>query len=256
MLLKGHWTIETSEGRRRFDASEQSCILYFGPQTQTMPITVEGPFRFIQMQFRPGTEGSIPAFSPAASLDQVIEFEDAIPREQRGSFFKEDDSRERWIDIFEEVGRQVLFAMVKDPPPPIVLDFEQRMLADQKLDLEAFAKDHGVSRRTFERAIAAAYGISPKAALRRARALDMAAALLGVAMPEEEAEFRLRYFDQAHMTREIGSFFGMSPGKLQRCEAALLRIDLEIRQMQRVAAMTALGIEDVPWRGDELRPGS
>ena len=252
VFLKGRWTLHTADGERRYDTRDGSSILYFGPQTKIMPLRVEGPFRFIQLQFRPGTEGKDPDLLPTHSLDRVFAFDDVIPTKDRGTYFSEDDSRERWIEIFEALARRVLFGLVDEPPPPLVLDFERRMLTDQKLDLEAFAKSHGISRRTFERAIAAAYGISPKAALRRARVLDMAAALLGVAMPEEEAKFRLRYFDQAHMTREIQAYFGMPPGKLQRCDAHLLRIDLEIRQMQRVAAMTALGLEDVPWRDDDM----
>ena len=251
VLLKGQWSLQTADGERRYDTRERSSILYFGPQTKIMPLRVEGPFRFIQLQSRPGTEGKNPDLLPTRSLDRIFDFDDAIPAENRGTYFSEDDSHECWIVIFEALARKVLFGLVDGPPPPLVLDFERRMLTDQKLDLEAFAGSHGISRRTFERAIAAAYGISPKAALRRARVLDMAAALLGVAMPEEEAEFRLRYFDQAHMTREIQAYFGMSPGKLKHCEAHLLRIDLEIRQLQRVAAMTALGLEDVPWRDDE-----
>ena len=50
---------------------------------------------------------------------------------------------------------------------------------------------------------------------RRARALDMAAVLLGVALEEEEQELRLRYFDQSHLIREMRHYFDMTPGQLQ-----------------------------------------
>ncbi|MDG5748205.1 helix-turn-helix domain-containing protein [Qipengyuania sp. XHP0207] len=250
VLLKGRWHLQTDDGPLSFDAAESSRILYFGPQTRIMPLRVEGPFRFIQMQFRPGTNGTEPAIPLADAVDRVLPFDGAVPQEKRGSYFREEDGRDRWLDIFETVARQVLLPLVAEAPPPMIIDFERHLLADQSLNLEDFAQRHAVSRRTLERAVFAAFGISPKAALRRARALDMAAALLGVAMPEEDAEFRLRYFDQAHMTKQIKTYFGMSPGTLSACEAHLLRIDLEIRQMRRLAIMQELGLSDVPWRAD------
>lgn len=136
----------------------------------------------------------------------------------------------------------------------MALEFHRRMLVDPSFEVGEVAEAYNVSRRTLERQVKASFGLTPKQAVRRARALDMAAALLGVAMPEEEAAFRLRYFDQSHMTREIQSFFGMSPGALSREPATLLRIDLEIRQMRRAEAMHELGIEDVPWRDPEAEP--
>lgn len=256
VLLKGKWRLEAADGTHQFDADKKSRILFFGPQTRIMPIAVEGPFRFIQMQFHPGANGSHGELSATTTLDRIVDFDHVIPPERHGKYFNEDDSRGHWLDVFENVARNVLDALADATPSPLVIDFERRVLTDHTLDLDAFADEHAISRRTLERAVHNAYGISPKAVLRRARVLDMAAALLGVAIPEEEAEFRLRFFDQAHMTKQIRKYFGMSPGMLAACEAHLLRIDLEIRQMRRVAAMQALGLSDVPWRSPDDDPTS
>ena len=248
LLLKGKWRLETADGVRTYDANKRSHTLYFGPQTRIMPLSVEGHFTFIQMQFHPGGHGSHSHLAAPATLDRIVEFDKNVPQSNRGKFFRPDESRDLWLDAFEGVARKVLAALADGQPSSLVLDFERRLLTDHELDLDAFAAEHDISRRTLERTVHMAFGISPAAVLRRARVLDMAAALLGVAMPDEEADFRLRFFDQAHMTREIRKYFGMSPGMLAGCEAYLLRIDLEIRQMRRVAAMQELGIDEVPWR--------
>lgn len=248
VLMKGKWQFECTQGLLEVDAGEQSRILYFGPQTRILPLLVTGPFRFVQIEFRPGLRRKDTGLDAAETLDRVLPFDHLVPEDRHGSFFDEADGRERWLDTFEALTRTILQPMVASPPPPIVLAFEEMVLADPDFEIGHFLAEHHVSRRTLERKVAAAYGLSPLAVIRRARALDIAAALLGVAMPEEEAEFRLRFFDQAHLTKQIRRYFGMSPGQLAKAEAHLLRIDLEIRQIRRVAARKALGITQVPWR--------
>jgi AraC-like DNA-binding protein len=106
--------------------------------------------------------------------------------------------------------------------------------------------------------VARDFGISPKAVQRRARALDMAAALLGVARSEEEAQLRLRYFDQSHLIREIRHFFGMRPTDLSNGAHPLLRLNIESRQMRRLRALEELDERTsagaIPWRDPTREP--
>lgn len=91
--------------------------------------------------------------------------------------------------------------------------------------------------------------------LRRARALDIAAVLLGVAMKEEEAEMRLRCFDQSHLIREMRQFFAMTPTQLRTGAHSLLRITMEIRQSRRLDALALLGRDQPrPWRDPKAEP--
>ena len=252
--VRGKWRFETADGPREFDAGHGSRTLYFGPQTKEMAVEVRGPIRFLLIQFHPGAPPFDQSKTHEDTLDRIECFDADIPTDIRRADYDESESREAWLDQFEKRCREVLFQRVDAEPEPMTLAISHRLLTEVDFDLDEVAKEFGVSRRTVERHVRTSFGISPKQAVRRARALDMAAALLGVAMPEEEAEFRLRYFDQSHMTREIQHFFGTSPGALARMEAVLLRIDLEIRQLRRLEAMDELGVSEVPWRDPAAEP--
>ena len=244
----------TADGWREFDASESNRTIYFGPQTKEMPVEVTGPIRFLLLQFHPGAPPLDQSKTHEEYLDRVECFDSGLPPHIRRAQYDDADTREEWLDHFEELSRQVLFSRVNREPPELAHAVYRRLLAKSEIDMAEIERTFDVSRRTVERHVKASFGISPKQAERRARALDMAAALLGVAMPEEEAVFRLRYFDQSHMTREIQHFFGTSPGALARMEAVLLRIDLEIRQLRRLEAMDELGVSEVPWRDPAAEP--
>lgn len=254
VFLRGKWRLETADGPREFDTADGNRTVYFGPQTKEMPVEVQGPIRFLLLQFHPGAPPLDQSKTHEATLDRVECFDSGLPPSIRKTSYDPSDTREEWLDSFEELTRKVLFTRVDEEPPALSQDIYRRLLIAPDLDLAQIAARFGVSRRTVERQVRSSFGISPKQATRRARALDMAAALLGVAMPEEEASFRLRYFDQSHMTREIQHYFGTSPGALARQEAILLRIDLEIRQMRRLEAMGELGITEPPWRDPAAEP--
>ena len=85
--------------------------------------------------------------------------------------------------------------------------------------------------------------MTPKQVMRRARILDLAARLCGVA-DEEEDEILLRFFDQAHQIREFHAFFHMSPGEFQRQRSGLVTLSLEIRQARRLEML------------ERIRPGA
>ena len=248
--------METADGPFEFNTDSGSRTVYFGGQTKAMPVRVDGPMRFLLLQFHPGAPPLDQSMKHAQMLDRVQCFDEGLPEDIRNAGYDPSESREAWLDHFEKLTRQVLFDRVAQEPPDMALAAHRRILTDPAVGLEELAGQFDVSRRTVERQVKDSFGLSPKKVIRRARALDMASALLGVAMPQEEAEFRLRYFDQSHMTREIQAHFGMSPGILSRQEAILLRIDLEVRQMRRLEAMGELGIEDVPWRDPGAEPSA
>lgn len=256
VFLKGKWTVETADGPFQFDTASGSRTVYFGPQTKAMPVRVDGPMQFLLLQFHPGAPPLDQSLTHTQMLDRVECFDEGLPDDIRQAGYGPSENREAWLDHFEGHTRRVLFDRVAEEPPELALATYRRILTDPSTGVDEMARDFGISRRTLERQVKESFGISPKKVIRRARALDMAAALFGVAMPQEEAEFRLRYFDQSHMTREINEYFGMAPGVLSRQDAILLRIDLEVRQMRRLEAMGELGIEHVPWRDPYAEPTS
>jgi AraC-like DNA-binding protein len=81
--------------------------------------------------------------------------------------------------------------------------------------------------RQLGRIIRRDFGMPPKQVMRRARALDMASHLHGVADEAEAEELILRYFDQAQMTREFTELFGVTPRRFVKTPNPLLTLALD-----------------------------
>jgi AraC-like DNA-binding protein len=90
--------------------------------------------------------------------------------------------------------------------------------------------------------------MAPKQVLRRARALDMASHLRGVADSAEAEELELRYYDQSHMIREFTELFGMAPRQFIATPQPLMTLALESRQARRLALLSRLEPGEArPW---------
>ena len=84
-----------------------------------------------------------------------------------------------------------------------------------------------------------------------ARALDIAANLIGVADSSEAEEIALRYTDQSHFIRDFTSFFGVTPHKFRAQPRPLLTITLEQRQARLLEELKRLRPgEHRPWLAD------
>jgi AraC-like DNA-binding protein len=93
------------------------------------------------------------------------------------------------------------------------------------------------------------FGMPPKQVLRRARALDMASSLRGVADQAEAEELHLRYYDQSHLIREFTQLFGMSPRQFIASPQPLLTLTLESRQARRLELMERVAPGGIrPWQ--------
>jgi len=89
----------------------------------------------------------------------------------------------------------------------------------------------------------------PKQVLRRARALDMASHLRGVADHDEAEALALRYYDQSHLIREFTALFGMSPRQFVDSPQPLMTLSLETRQARRLEMIARIAPGDIrPWQ--------
>ena len=125
-------------------------------------------------------------------------------------------------------------------PNAVSTGFNQLAFADPNLSVADCANRLGVDLRKLERTVKRDFGLSPKKVLRRARALDMAAHLLGVADHAEAEDLALRYFDQSHLNREFTEMFGMTPVQFVRTPQPLMMTTLEVRQARRLEALARL----------------
>lgn len=125
-------------------------------------------------------------------------------------------------------------------PDPLPEAFNRLAFVDPTLPVADCADELGVELRTLERRIKRAFGLSPKKVLRRARALDMAAHMRGVADHNEAEELALRYFDQSHLNREFTELFGMTPVQFVRTPQPIFTTTLEARQARRLEVLERL----------------
>ena len=249
------WTAATASGLKTFEPGEKGLALYFGPYTKRMDLTAHGSFKVVSINFAPGGTRDLRLPDPGTVTDEVMLLDSAIGEKVPVPDLAPDDDAITWIGSVED-HLAAEFARIGPPrPPSIVQDFESLCLTDPGASLDDFADAHRITRRTLERVIGREFGVSPRFATRRARALDIAAALLNIAMEDEEAELHLRYFDQSHLTREMHQFFGTTPGRLKKGPNPLLRINLEIRQSRRLEMLERLGCDEPrPWRDPEAEP--
>jgi AraC-like DNA-binding protein len=102
------------------------------------------------------------------------------------------------------------------------------------------AREIDVDRRRLERIVVRDFGMPPKQVLKRARALDMASYLRGVADGDEADAMALRYYDESHLIREFIDLFGMSPRQFTAVPQPLLTLNLEVRQARRLEMINRL----------------
>lgn len=257
MIYGADWTAMTADGPRRFSPGERGLALYFGPCTRMMPLSANGSFRVTSIYFKPGATVGLNLPPVEETNDRIIAADPFTGEEQPLPGYAPQADPERWYLSAQQAIQDSLERAALKEPSALMREFERLCLTDPGATILEFAEAHGITPRTLERTIRRTWGVSPKFALRRARALDMAAALLAVAHEDEEAELRLRYFDQSHLNREIRHFFGTTPGKLETGEHPLLTITMELRQSRRLETLARLGIDEPrPWRDPAAEPPS
>lgn len=251
VVFSGDWTVTTADGTRTYKPS----ALFFGPQTKRMPVRVKGSFATMGLALKPGAVEALGGPKLVDALDRIIYFDDIYGEQSWGTsaqmieWFDPAGPPERWLRVAEKLFGQLIEFVGGGQPDPIVAAFDKCAFVDPNMNIGNFAKEHAIERRRLERLIKRAYGLTPKQVLRRARVLDIAANLRGVADDGEAEEIALRYYDQSHMIREFSAYFGMTPKQFARTPQPLMTLTLEARQARR---LEVLGRKDPgqepPWR--------
>ena len=252
VLFGGDWTAETVYGVGRYTSS----ALFFGPQTKRMAISVSGSFSTLSIALKPGAVETLGGPPIVDTLNRIVRFEDIYAEHQWwGSsdqiieWLDPDGPPERWLRVAEKLFHQFLEMQGCSRPNPVIEAFDIAAFEDPNFNIGEFAEENAIERRTLERVVKRAYGLTPKQVLRRARAMDIAANLLGVGDDAESEELALRYYDQSHMIREFSSYFGMTPKQFATTPQPLMTLTLEARQSRRLEVLgrNQPG-ETPPWR--------
>lgn len=255
VLFGARWTAHTADGVFDYNFETDGQTLFFGPHSRRMPLVVHGSFQVITLNFAPGAATVMRAPSAETTLDRIVDYDTMVGHGRLSDHFAPGAGPNAWLETLEDSISTFIRKFETPPPDPLTAAFELACLTDPTFGIAEFAEMHGTSTRTVERCVKRDFGLTPKQVQRRARALDMAALLLGVSREEEEADIRLSYFDQSHLSREMHYFFGMTPGELRAKPHPLLRITTEIRQSRRVDLLALFGDHrPKPWRDPAAEP--
>jgi AraC-like DNA-binding protein len=238
VLFKGEWWAETADGTFDFKPS----ALFFGPQSKRMPARVKGSFATVTVSLKPGAVTALNGPDARETIDRVIPIDGLYPEPWCRSdvligWFDPSGPPERWLRVAEKLFEQLIQYTGADEPDPIIAAFDKAAFVDPNLSIADFAEEHDISVRQLERLIKSAFGLTPKFVLRRARALDMAAYLRGVADDTEAAEMALRYYDQSHLNREFVKFFGTTPAQFAKTPQPFMTLSVEARQARRLEVL-------------------
>ena len=244
--LRGSWTAETADGARQMDRA----ALFFGPNTRRMPITVTGSFTSVGLSLRPGACTALGVPSLHTLCDRLAPLETIGMSSSRWmSLFAEGASPEAWCEVMEAELRRTIAERGAAEPDPVSTCVEAAAFTNPEITVAALAAECSAEQRRLERIVRRDFGIPPKQVMRRARALDMASHLRGVADQAEAEALVLRYYDQSHLIREFTALFGMSPRQFVDAPQPLMTLALETRQTRRLETIARLAPGGVkPWQ--------
>ncbi len=243
---KGNWTATTRDGP--FNHSRSALL--FGPQTARMPVAVTGGFTSFGASLRPGAGYALAKANTAEIVDRLVPCDAwGLSGEAALAVVDRDASQEERLQGLEDLLREMVNRARGALPDPVTTRFEAVSLADPTMNINEFLDECAIEQRRLERLIRRDFGTTPKQVLRRARALDMASHLRGVADFGEAEELMLRYYDQSHLIRELNELFGMTPRQFVETPQPILTLALESRQARRLEAIKRLAPGDKrPWQ--------
>lgn len=229
--LAGEWHAQTRDGMFTYGRA----ALFFGPNTRLMPISVTGSFISIGVAWRAGA-CTVLGITPAEDyVDRMVDIARiGMDADALLDSLDPSTSAETWFQVLEDFLWGCVEARGGMPPDEIATRFEHISFINPTLGIAEIAEACGVDRRKLERVVRRDFGMAPRQVLRRARALDMASHLRGVADVEESSEHALRYYDQSHLIREFSDLFGMSPRQFVERPQPILTLALETRQARRL----------------------
>jgi AraC-like DNA-binding protein len=235
--LAGLWNAETATGPQEAG----NAALFFGPQSRHMPVRVTGSFISLGFALRPGACTALKGPRVGDYLDRIVSTDVlGLPSQRMLALFEPDAAPEDWLLTLEALLRSRVADLDCAAPDPVTARFEDICYRAPTLSVAEAATECGVERRKLERVVGRDFGMAPKQVLRRARALDMASYLRGVADAEEADVLALRYYDESHLIHEFTELFGMSPRQFVLRPQPLLTLTLESRQARRLEALHRL----------------
>jgi AraC-like DNA-binding protein len=227
VLINGDWEAEVAPDEWRTIGK----VMLFGGNSKQLRVRATGHFRLLNFAVRPCAWRALfkqPAPNHADTMVPLREMWDDLV-EDLAATVKKVIPDETIVAAFETAVREQCKRIGRNKIDAKMALFEDVARTNNSLKMEEAAAQVGLSVRQLERRCLTAYGISPKAVLRRSRFLDMAEGMRGLSTSAEAARAMSRYFDQSHLNREFWRFCGMTPGKFAKATTPLFNAELKQR---------------------------
>ncbi len=230
-LLRGDWAAETSSG----EWTTAGNVVFFGANSRPLRVRVKGGFAVTGFAVRPSGWHALFAESHHGLSDKMLPLQqlwgDLADDMFTGISQASDD--EGQLAAMESALKERIALLRKPVADLQMARFEVIARTDSTMRVEDAAMEVGLSTRQLERRCLAAFGLTPKAILRRSRFLDSATAFRGFSSPTERELDALRYFDQSHMNREFRRYTGMTPRTFANAVTPLQTAGLKLREESR-----------------------
>ncbi|GAA4046194.1 helix-turn-helix domain-containing protein [Parerythrobacter jejuensis] len=250
--IDAHWTTYTAEGALHWRNQSFLC----GQHSVAMKLTSRGPIKVSGIMLKPGAMRVLWGINDGALLDKIRPLGTTGTDDHAlTGLYENGITPEEWLERIEDWLRSEIAARGAPKPERIAQQLEAAAFADPNMSPGDFCEREGIAPRRMQRICKRDFGLSPKQVLRRARTLDLAARMCGVADKDEEQEFLLRYFDQSHQIRDFTALFGRSPQQFMNNRQPLLTLSLEIRQARRLELLNRIAPDAIrPWMREPFRP--
>ncbi len=246
------WTVETADGRLEIRDETFLC----GQHSKAWKLLYRGPVIVAGFMLKPGAMRAIWGVEDGTLVDRIRPMAHiGVADSDLTDIYRKGIEGEDWLCQIETWLRDQIRQRMARPPARLSQKFEEAAFADPNIAPGEFCGAESLSLRRLQRVCKRDFGLTPKQVLRRARVLDLAARMCGVADEAEETEFLLRYFDQSHQIRDFSAFFGSSPRQFMDNRQPLLTLSLEIRQARRLELLDRIAPDAVrPWMRQQLVP--
>jgi AraC-like DNA-binding protein len=181
--------------------------LVAGPDTGPQQVTVAVGERIAGVRFHPGAGGAALGVPADELRDGRLTLEEVWGAPGRAIGERAE------ADAFALVAA-LRTRLAAAAPDPRVLAAARRLDHAPGTRIPALADATGIGERQLRRRFAAAVGYGPKTFARIAR-FRRALALIRAGEPAAAAAYAAGYADQAHMTREMRAFAGLTPAALR-----------------------------------------
>lgn len=227
-LLKGGWQGEVAPG----NWSRPDKMLFFGANEKPFKVRVQGSFKVAGFAIRPSGWHSLFTCSHSDYTDKLLPLRSAwgTLADKFQSELMNAGTDEALIAAMEANIFEKITEIGRPDTDPAIAQLEAIARTDSTVRVEDVATAVGLSVRQLGRRCRSAFGLTPKAVLRRSRFLDMATAMRGFSSPTERDLAELRYFDQSHLNREFRRFARMTPKQFENAVTPLQTAGLKLRQ--------------------------